>query len=295
MLRFLFCCFFMPYLTFAQNSTSAASTTANSTANAKSEVAVKSNDKKILAKVNGATIYLKDYQELLQNTLMTPSPKKISTESVLDFMINRQLVIQQAYKDKLNENPVVKSRMDDVIYGAGIATHLDLQIAAIKVTDEEVSEYYKKNKEYRTSQILARLPVLPTKEEFNEVYQAMQTIYQDLKKDPTKFEEFAKKYAGIAASENGGDIGFVPPTGLMPEYFEAINGKSIGYITPPVRTQYGYHIIKVTGIKDEKDIDRNLYKKIIFDIKRDNIIDQYYRELKQKANVTIYKENFPSL
>ena len=49
-------------------------------------------------------------------------------------------------------------------------------------------------------------------------------------------------------------MGFQPASQLATEYFKAIKGKSVGYISPPVRTQFGYHIIKVLAAKSYEKI-----------------------------------------
>ena len=74
---------------------------------------------------------------------------------------------------------------------------------------------------------------------------------------------------------------------MAPEYFKAIKGKSKGFITPPVRTQYGYHIIKVLGVKKYEDIGTPAYNKFVYDRKRDKIIADYFAELRSKAKITI--------
>jgi parvulin-like peptidyl-prolyl isomerase len=251
------------------------------------------NNDPVVAVVNNVKITKSDLKEAIEQALLVPTNKKLTTESVLDFLINRQVVINKAMKDKLDQDEYVKDRMNDVLFGAVISKDLDKQVSEIKVTDKDVEQYYKTNKEYRTSHILIRLEAMPKKEDVTKAYQVINTLYEQVKKDPKQFEALAKQYSEIAASNQGGDIGFLPPTSLMPEYFEAIKGKSVNFITPPVRTQYGYHIIKITGIKDFKEIDMNLYKKIVFDIKRDQILENYYQTVRKTNTITVYKENLP--
>ena len=251
------------------------------------------NNDPVVAVVNNIKITKSDLKEAIEQALLVPTHKKITTESILDFLINKQVVVNRALKYKLDQDEYVKERMNDVLFGAAISKDIDKDVAAIKVTDKDVEQYYKNNKEYRTSHILLRLEAMPKKEDVTKVYQVINTLYEQLKKDPSQFEALAKQYSEIAASDNGGDIGYLPPTSLMPEYFEAIKGKSVNFISPPVRTQYGYHIIKVTGIKDFKNIDMNLYKKILFDIKRDQILENYYQNVRKDNTITIYKENLP--
>jgi parvulin-like peptidyl-prolyl isomerase len=77
---------------------------------------------------------------------------------------------------------------------------------------------------------------------------------------------------------------------MAPEYFAAINGKDNGYITPPVRTQFGYHIIKVTGVKAFKSIEKPVYSKIVYDRKRDAIMEKYFQKIRSKAAIKVNKK-----
>ena len=95
----------------------------------------------------------------------------------------------------------------------------------------------------------------------------------------------ANKYSQTSAAPIGGDLGFQPPTRLAPEYYEAIKNQKVGFITKPVRSQMGYHIIKVLGVKTIDQIDKNLYKKIIYDTKRDAIIADYFKNLAKGAAI----------
>jgi parvulin-like peptidyl-prolyl isomerase len=76
-------------------------------------------------------------------------------------------------------------------------------------------------------------------------------------------------------------------TTLAPEYFVAIKGKSKGHVTSPVRTQFGFHLIKIIDVKKFSDINKDLYKKIIYDNKRDNLMDKHFANLRSKANIKI--------
>ena len=101
------------------------------------------------------------------------------------------------------------------------------------------------------------------------------------------FPELANKYSQTTVSANGGDIGFQPAIKLAPEYFNAIKDKTAGAITPPVRTQFGIHIIKVMSIKRFEDVNKPFYKKIVYDQKRDTILQQYFAELKKGSIIKV--------
>ncbi len=86
-------------------------------------------------------------------------------------------------------------------------------------------------------------------------------------------------------------MGFQPAVRMAPEYYKAILGREKGYITPPVRTQFGYHIVKVIAQREYKDINVELYKKIVYDTKRDEVLAEYFAELKKSATIKIEKTN----
>jgi parvulin-like peptidyl-prolyl isomerase len=131
----------------------------------------------------------------------------------------------------------------------------------------------------------------PAKEEQKAAFKQAVKIAKQVKNHPEQFAELANKYSQTNLAPNGGDMGFQPSTALAPEYFRAVKGKKPGYIVGPIRTQFGYHIIKVLGVKDFKDIDKIRYRKFAYDLKRDKIIDDYFKKQRQRAKIKIFKKN----
>ncbi len=242
-----------------------------------------------VATVNGKKITVAQLEDYHQQNLRFIGQRKITREVSLDDLINKELGIQKARKTGIDKDPVVVSKMEEILYHAQISKDLEDELKKITVTDDEVRKYYGENKEYRTSHILYRLRAQPTPEEVKQALEQSQAIYAELQKNPENFATLANKYSQSTAAPVGGDLGFQPPTRLAPEYFEAIKGKKKDFITPPVRTQMGYHVIKVLGVKEFDQIDKNLYKKIIYDQKRDAILAQYFKGLQKGADIKINK------
>jgi parvulin-like peptidyl-prolyl isomerase len=246
--------------------------------------------KQIVADVNGTKIYKEDFDNFYRQRLLYVGHKAVTKESALDYLINRELGIQQARKKGIDKDPEVIKKRNDILHHALISMELEDKISEITISEEEVKKYYESNKEYRSSHILYRLRAIPSEKEVADALELMMGVYQKVKEAPEKFPEFAKQYSQTANSSTGSDLGYLPPTSLAPEYFNAISGKNVGFITRPVRTQFGYHIIKVTGIKTYAQINQSLYRKILFDIKRDKILSDYYTGLKKSAKVKIFKD-----
>lgn len=251
----------------------------------------------VVATVNGKTITKSALVRYHQNNLkFVRAQKEVTLESSLQDLINRSIGVQRAIDNKLDKNPHVIKKMDDILYHAQISRDLEGKLNKIKVSDEEVKQYYAQNPEYRTAQILLRLRSNPSSNEVKEVYESALNIYKAVTdgstaKQAENFQKAVYKYSQTNNAITGGDLGYQPKTKLTPEFYAQIKGKKKGTITKPFRSQYGYHIVQVLGVKTAEQIDKKMYKKIIYDIKRDKIVDQYFVGLRKQAKIKINKEN----
>jgi len=73
-----------------------------------------------------------------------------------------------------------------------------------------------------------------------------QEIYEDLQAGEN-FESLARQYSECPSKKKGGNLGEFPKGQMVPEFWNACTKLKVGAISQPVKTQYGYHIIKRTG------------------------------------------------
>ncbi|CAM9935886.1 unnamed protein product [Chrysoparadoxa australica] len=243
-----------------------------------------------VASVNGVKVKKSELDKAYYQNILFVSDKVVTKEKVLNDIINKILGVQRAKKGGLDKDPVVREKMEDVLYHAQISKDLEPELKKIVVTDEDVKAYYSENPEYRTAHILFRVRAKPSKEEALAAQEKSMEVYQALKNNPDKFGELANRYSQSNTAPNGGDLGFQPAIRMAPEYFRAIKGKPDGYISPPIRTQFGYHIIKVLSVKEFGSINTALYKKIVYDKKRDKILEGYFNNLQKNASINITKK-----
>lgn len=245
----------------------------------------------VITTVNGRAITKKQLEEYHLQNLKFVGQRKITKQVSLQDLINRELTIIKAKKTGLDKDPTVIARQEDILQHAQISKDLEGEFKKITVSDDDLKKFYAENQEYRTAHILYRVRVEPSEKEVKDAFSQSLDVYSQLQKNPEKFAEFANKLSQSTAAPAGGDLGFQPPIRLAPEYFEAIKGQKVGFITKPVRTQMGYHVIKILGVKTYDQIDKNLYKKIIYDKKRDAMIENYYKGLEKdaviKTNLTL--------
>jgi len=122
------------------------------------------------------------------------------------------------------------------------------------VAPEEVAKYYTSHPAefqhpdiVRTSHIL--IPAGATPEQDTLARQRAEALLARAKKGED-FAKLAKAYSTDASASQGGDVGFSPKQGLIPGYAEAAFSLPVGGVTL-IKTQLGYHIIKVTDKKKE--------------------------------------------
>lgn len=123
----------------------------------------------------------------------------------------------------------------------------------IDVTDEDVKAYYEENKESfdTEAQVEASHILVEDEATANEVIEKLNA--------GEDFAELAKEYStDTASAENGGELGYFSSGQMVEEFEKAAFAMNVGDVSKtPVKTEHGYHIIKVT---DKKDAEESTYE-----------------------------------
>ncbi len=132
--------------------------------------------------------------------------------------------------------------------------------AQVSVSDDDVKKYYAAHpaefsvpEEREASHILIAVAKDAPQAEIDAAKAKALQIEQDLKKDPSRFAELAKQYSqdpGSAA--NGGSLGFFKRGMMVKPFDDAVFSMKAGEISAPVRTDFGFHIIRLDAVKPEK-------------------------------------------
>jgi peptidyl-prolyl cis-trans isomerase D len=132
--------------------------------------------------------------------------------------------------------------------------------AKAKVSEEEVGTYFDLNKQdyatpkkVRARHILFKVESDAKPEVIEEVWKkAIDTL--EKARSGKDFGELAKKYSEDTGSRNkGGDLGFFPRDRMIKPFSDAAFAMKAGEISDPIRTPFGWHIIKVEGIQEAKE------------------------------------------
>lgn len=242
-----------------------------------------------LAKVNTKVITLEDFNDKYRENLKFFHFSKPSKENVLDDLIKRELGIQEARKLGLDRDPEVQERMETVLYHALLEKNLGKEFEKIHVTDDEASSYYKKNPEIRTSHIFVAVPAGADKATEEKALKKIKKIMdQNLGAEKMNFAEAAQRFSEGPSAPMGGDIDYKTKDQLDPTYYDtAVKLGSAGSTSGIVRSQFGYHIIRLTAVRGWGDTDKAKIKRLVFENRRQEMFDRYMTDLRKKAQVSV--------
>lgn len=130
----------------------------------------------------------------------------------------------------------------------------------LKISDKDIKDYY--DKEIKPDIKASHILVADEK--------TAKDIEAKLKKGE-KFEELAKKYGTDGTKDKGGDLGWFNTDKMDPTFTEAAYKLKVNEVSEPVKTQFGYHIIKLTGKKDKAPLDDKMKKEIKEKIKQSKV------------------------
>lgn len=162
------------------------------------------------------------------------------------------------------------------------------------VSDKDAETFYKANTdkflsppEVRASHILVKVPPESKPEVVIEKQKAAQAIADRVKKG----EDFAKLAKELSddpsAKENSGDLNFFGKDQMVPEFSEAAFKMKTGEISEPVRSQFGYHVIKVTDRHDAATVPLEKVKPKLLAFLKGQKVEALKKEIRDKAEVKI--------
>ena len=137
-----------------------------------------------------------------------------------------------------------------------VTLSLEMLLPQMEVDPAEVKSYYEGHQrefgvpeQRQASHILISIDKNVSADAKEKARARADQIYAEVKKSPSSFAELAKKHSqdpGSAA--NGGDLGSFTRGSMVKAFDDAVFSMKVGDISPPVESEYGYHVIRVTGV-----------------------------------------------
>ena len=247
---------------------------------------------KVLAEVNSGTITTGDFDRELKNLpeylkAMADTPQ--GRKEMLDTMVIRELILQQAAKDGLDKGPEIEEKLQDLRKRLVVESFLKKKVEAeSKVSDEDMKKFYEQNKDKFKSgaQIKASHILVKSEKEAGDILAKL--------KSGANFEELAKKSSVDSSSAKGGDLGWFGLGSMVPVFEKAAVALKEGQISDVVKSDFGFHIIKLTGkrpagIRPFEEVKEQI-KGAIMPAKQQEVFQKIKDELKKTAKITIKED-----
>lgn len=244
-----------------------------------------------LAKINGSTLSLEDFNRRFSESQKTFQAKPVTKQRILDEIINREVAIQEAKKEGVDRDVEVQDRIGAILFQGLLEKKLKPELEKIQVTDADAKSFYSKNPEIRTSHIFVSVSPEAKPEDVAKAKDRISSAEKALKEGKMSFAEVAQKFSEGPSAHLGGDVDYQAKDRLDPAYYDtAVSLRSPGKTSGIVRSQFGFHIIRVTAVRSWEEADQNQAKRLLFQEKRDHLVEQYVAQLRKKATVSIHSE-----
>lgn len=171
-------------------------------------------------------------------------------------------------------------------------------VGDVSVTDEEVKQFYDENaaklqgdEQRQASHILIGFSGKATPAEKAEAKQKAEDILAQLKKSPKRFEELATKYSqDTGSASKGGDLGSFGRGAMVKPFEDKVFAMKVDQISDLVESEFGYHIIKLTGVTGQS----TSFEALKPQIKGDLIFQKAqakYAELSEDFSSMVYEKS----
>ncbi len=235
----------------------------------------------LLATVNGSGIHLSEVKEEIAG--LPEQYRQLPAERIMPLMLNQiitnRLLLAEGNRQKLGDSEDVKKKVERARDRA-VQQALLQQVVGQTVTDEALQTLYKKYvaENPPKEEVSARHILVDNEAE-------AQGIIKQLK-GGGDFAQLAKQKSKDPAAQNGGDLGFFGRDDMVKEFADAAFAMKTGEISAkPVRTQFGWHVIKVE--------DRRTANPVSFEEARDDLhtqlsqqaVSQYVETLRSGAKI----------
>ena len=227
---------------------------------------------RVLAQVNGKAITDEDVTRFImamgRNGQAYNNPQ--GRAAVLEQLIAQRLFLLDAQRNLLEREQAFKDQLATVKEQLLMEYAISKCVESVRVTEDEVRGYYDAHKEEMTEgeTVNASHILVDSEDKANELLAALGA-------GEITFEDAAKQNSSCPSSAQGGNLGDFGRGQMVPEFDTACFEMEIGEVRGPVKTQFGYHLIRLNK--------KNPAEALSYNDVRAQLYEQLTREKQQAA------------
>jgi peptidyl-prolyl cis-trans isomerase C len=245
---------------------------------------------RVVAKVNGHEITVEEVR-LAADDLMTQLgevPPRLRFPFVVEYLVERHLLAQAAVKEGVAESESYKERL--AFYQAkALRDAYYTDKLKPKVTEEAMKAAYEEQaaKVSKEERVRARHILVATEQEAKDIAARLAK--------GEKFEDLAKQYSLDGSKDYGGDLGYFTAAEMVPEFSKTAFALKAGEVSEPVKTEFGWHIIKLEdrrtgGAQPYEDVKSAIRLVLLRKAVQDQVI-----ELRKTAVIEVFDPDLKKL
>lgn len=252
-----------------------------------------------LAVVNQRTITAEDFAAQAESIKNIPGTNLISKDGrigILKEMIDEDLVFQEALKSNFHlQNLHVKHEVVKEYLKQHFAK--DIPVISEKTMQDAFDQNKEKIELVRASHILITPEKKDDPESKKAALEKIKQIRNEIESGKISFAAAATKYSQDRGSqEQQGDLGYFERVRMTPPFATAAFAiKKIGEISPVVETEYGYHLILLTGDLRGFDVNKEKIRSTLYDKVMKPKVDGYFAKLRESAKTEILNRDIMSI
>jgi len=241
------------------------------------------------------------------------APKSVVDPSLDALLQRRQVQLQrfdtQAYRSKVNPSDAdieAFYKANEALFKAPEQARIDYVVLDLQtlqkgmtVNEDELQRYYAENasrytaaEERRASHILIKADKDMAAADRQKAKAKADALLEELRKSPGQFAELAKKNSDDPGSaERGGDLDYFARGAMVKPFDDAVFAMKSGEISNVVESEFGYHIIQLTGQRGgEKKSYESVRAEIEAEVKR-QLAQKRYAEAAEQFTNTVYEQS----
>jgi peptidyl-prolyl cis-trans isomerase C len=237
-------------------------------------------ENKVLATVAGKEIRESDLEVMVNRY---PADKKAffqteeAKKQLLEQMISFELINNLGKELKVDETEEYIDNVNQATKDILTQVTLNKILLDVTVTEEDALKYYDENKNvFEQPATVSAKHILVDSEEL------CKNIKKEIDNNEVSFEEAATKYSTCPSKEQGGNLGSFGKGMMVPEFEDVAFELDINVVSEPVKTQFGYHLIKVEG--------KNEGHERAFDEVKNQIVDNLLQQMQERKYLDVVKE-----
>lgn len=211
--------------------------------------APKTDPEKVLAKVADREIREKDIDQVIrmmgpQGAMMYDNPQ--GRRAVLDELVSMHLFALKGAEEKLDQTPEFKAALETFRNQSLARAAIDASLKDVTASDEDAKKFYDEHPDQFTQPERVHVRHILISDDVTSA-DAIAKVQADLRAGAS-FDEVAKSRSLCPSAAQGGDLGEVSKGQMVPEFEAAAFAlKNPGDLSEPVKTRFGWHIIRLEG------------------------------------------------